>query len=308
MPSKTLPTRSPLAAIPQRAIPHAVQFGFPATGDAPKAYPYLYNLIRYPYQQGIADPTTGIYSITGASAEGPDGLDIPVGGILNAPVVMDDDANFHLLYMKFGAFRNLQFYDAAVAADTVSLQSGQATIANGTRIRVISTSANTLDVSKAYYVVTSGATSFQLSLTVGGAAVSFGASTTVTYVIQDSLIGSREYLIYPYGNGSADANNSLFMPGVNARIPYYTELDVSVYMASSGARDLMGGFQRQPILGATQEEPIPLLDVQTSDDGLGMVKLPFQLTRSATVNLKFTSRSAYPLRVYGHLFGYKVTV
>jgi len=83
---------------------------------------------------------------------------------------------------------------------------------------------------------------------------------------------------------------------------------VSVYMVSSAHRDLYGGFQREPLLGATEEQPIPIVDLQGDQDGLGMLKMPFQLTKSATVLVRVRSRSLYPLRVYGHLFGYKITV
>jgi hypothetical protein len=38
-----------------------------------------------------------------------------------------------------------------------------------------------------------------------------------------------------------------------------------------------------------------------------MLKTAFQLTKSATVWIRVRSRSAFPLQVYGHLFGYKIT-
>lgn len=54
--------------------------------------------------------------------------------------------------------------------------------------------------------------------------------------------------------------------------------------------------------------PIPILNICNTADGLGMIRVPFQLTRSAMVRLRFRNRSPYPLRIYGHLFGYKISV
>lgn len=308
MNSNTLAARLPQNAVGQLSLPHAVKFGNPSTGDAPKAYPFFYNLIKYPYQEGIADPSTGIYTITGDMAEGPDGLNLNAGGILNAPIIMDDDANFHLLYMKFGAYRKLDYDSLIGEGGTLIMPPGQ-TITNGMQIRLVSVTGVTVDLGATYYAINAGSGLFQISLTIGGSAIDLTSATAASYVIADPNYGSRERLIYPYVPlGSDNPVNSLFTVGQNARIPYWTEIDVSVYMSSSGARDVMGGFQRAPIGGATEEQPIPLLDLQTTEDGLGMVRVPFQLTKSATVNLKFTSRSAYPLRIYGHLFGYKITV
>ncbi len=311
MTPRTLPAKWDKSMILQNQIDPAVKFEGPSrdTGGM-KAYPFFYGFTRFPYQQGIADPTTGVYSITGASAEGPDGIAITAGGSLNIPIVLDDDENFHLLYIKYGAFRVNEFMTAADGtADTLGQSLGDLI---GQYDQILLTNigeATGLTVGQLYYPVTIGAASFQLSLTAGGAAINFVGGGTFTWQRVQPAIGSREYLLYPYQPGSGGTfANTLLNAGVNTRIPYWTELDVSAYMVSSGARDLYGGFQRQPILGATEEAPIPMLDLQSSKDGLGMVKTPFQLTKSATVNLRVSSRSAYPLHVYGHLFGYKVTL
>lgn len=302
---ETLPGKIHSDYINQIGFDRAVQFGNNPTGNAPQAYPFFYNLIKYPYQEGVAVDSTGIYSVTGASAEGPDGLALPTMGILNAPIVMEDNANFHLLYMKFGAFLQ-RGGNAAVTGNTIA-QILDTVIANSIRIRVIGyTGTGQLALAPIYWVVASSATTFSLSLTDGGAVVALTNLTTLNFVISDITIGSREYTLT--NSGGAAGASSLFNAHRNVRIPYWTELDISVYMASSGARDLMGGFQREPLLGATEEQPIPLLDFETTEDGLGMVKFPFQLTKSATVNLRFRSRSAFNLRVYGHLFGYKITL
>jgi hypothetical protein len=219
---------------------------------------------------------------------------------------MDNDSNFHLLYSKFGAFRKLddtgEVYNEGGGAPGIITPTSGYIPPNGTTIRVISTSDDDLITTNVYYVVNASSTDFQLSLTVGGAAIDFGSgSSTIAYVIQDADIGSREYILYPQTSPMLNASR-------NSRIPYWTELDVSMYMTSSASRDVYGGFQREPLLGATIEQPIPMLDLQGSQDGPGMLRTPFQLTKSATVLVRVRSRSAYPLRVYGHLFGYKITV
>ncbi len=304
------------APVPQLAHDYAVQFGEKKRDQDCKAFPFFYNFIRYPYQIGTPDDSfganqdIGIYRVTADAAEGPDGLAIPVGGILNIPIVMDNDSNFHLLYTKFGAFRKLD--ENGTTNEGVIFPSSGYVPPNGTAIRVVSVSGNDVILTNVYYVVNAGATFFELSLTIGGTAISIGGggTGTISYVIQDGRIGSREYLIYPYVNPTPAAAGQGLVPDVqtNARIAYWTELDVSMYMVSSANRDLYGGFQREPLLGATEEQPIPILDLQGAQDGLGMVKTPFQLTKSATVMIRIRSRSAYPLRVYGHCFGYKITV
>lgn len=309
-----LSRRIPLPPIKQMPFDYAVQFGAKKRSQDQQAYPFFYNFIRYPYQVGTPDDSfganqaTGIYRVTADAAEGPDGLSIPSFGVLDIPIVMDHDTNFHLLYAKFGAFRKLDD-TGTVNASIITPASGYVP-PNNTTIRVVSTSGNTVITTNVYYVINATATIFQLSLSFGGAAISFGASTGVVYVIQDGRIGSREYMIFPYTDANPSAAGQGLVPEAarNARIPYWTELDVSLYMPSSMSRDVYGGFQRLPIGGATLEAPIPILDLQGSQDGLGMIRTPFQLTKSATVLIRVTSRSAYPLRVYGHLFGYKITV
>ncbi len=310
MQSKGIASKFNLDQILQNRIPSAVQFDGPSrdTGGM-KAYPFFYGFTRFPYQEGVADPTTGIYSITGASAEGPDGLAIAAGGSLNIPIVMDDDTNFHLLSIKYGAFRVNEFTTAIVNADDTVGQSLGDLITSYDQILFTNLGEATgVNVGQLYWAVTITATTFQVSLTAGGAPLALAGGGNVTWQRVQPAIGSREYLIYPYYPGAASFTGSLFNAGQNARIPYWTELDVSAYMVSSAGRDLYGGFQRDPKLGATQECPIPMLDLQTSHDGMGTVRTPFQLTKSATINLRIQSRSAYPLHIYGHVFGYKITV
>ncbi len=310
MQPRTLPGKFDIDQVRQNLIPSAVQFDGPSrdTGGM-KAYPFFYGFTRFPYQEGVADPTTGIYSITGASAEGPDGLAITAGGSLNIPIVMDDDTNFHLLSVKYGAFRVNEFQTAALEAGDTLGQSLGDLITQYDQIRITDIGASVgLTVGQLLFAVGITATTFQVSLTNGGAAIDITTGGTVTWVRVQPAIGSREYLLYPYYPGAASFTGSLLNAGLNARIPYWTELDVSAYMVSSGGRDLYGGFQRDPKLGATQECPIPMLDLQTSHDGMGTVRTPFQLTKSATINLRIPSRSAYPLHIYGHVFGYKITV
>lgn len=307
-------------AVPQVEHDYAVQFGDPKRDNDAKAFPFFYNFIRYPYQIGNEDSfganqDVGIYRVTADAAEGPDGLTLPSMGILDIPVVMDNDTNFHLLYTKFGAFRISQ---STVLGSQVGENSNVFTqpetdpFVNGQTVVFDSLTGITGPIiGTVYYVVNAAIADFQISLTEGGTPIPLVGDGTATIRRQGGLFGSREYLLYPYLNSNpASSGGQGLVPDVqrNARIPYWTELDVSMYMSSSAARDLYGGFQRAPLLGATEEQPIPILDLQGSQDGVGMLKTPFQLTKSATVLIRVRSRSRYPLRVYGHLFGYKITV
>ncbi len=300
--------------VPQATHDYAVQFGQQKRDQPLKAYPFFYNFIRYPYQIGTPDDSfganqvTGIYRVSAADAEGPDGLTIAAGGILDIPIVMDNDSNFHLLYTKFGAFypRGGQ---ATIEEGVVYPVAGGSIPANGAIIYFLAGLTTGLIAMQPYYVVLADQYGFQISLTSGGVALSPSGTdtgTTITYSIVDGTFGSREYLMNygitpPYELVPFDVTRT-------ARIPYWTDLDVSMYMTSSASRDLYGGFQREPIGGATLECPIPMIDLQGAQDGIGMLKTPFQLTKSATIMIRIKSRSQYPLRVYGHCFGYKITV
>lgn len=115
--------------------------------------------------------------------------------------------------------------------------------------------------------------------------------------------GSRHFLV-----GAQDTYNGPYVAQANQLIPRWTELDVSVYMVSSGARDLYGAFQRDGLTGQRLEIPVPAMALQGDDDGMGEVRTAFQLPKAATVVVKVRNRGASTLNVYGHLFGYKITV
>lgn len=209
----------------------AVKFGEVRRYDALKAYPFFYNFVAYPYQAGQVNGNTGIYEVSAADAEGPDGLVIASGASRDIPIVMDRDTNFHLLSIRYGAFNP------------------------------------TVD-----------------------------APNT----------GSRARLLPP--NTSLQGGRSLFQAQMNQMDYYSTYLDVSVYMVSSGGRDLMGGMQREPLSGAREECPIPVQAVQGVQDGCGSLRTAFQLPKSASVRIRVRNRFTSALRVYGHLFGYKITI
>ncbi len=316
MQDNTIVRKTPVSQVPQREHDAAVQFGGSARVNNVKAFPFFYNFTKYPYQEGIADPTTGIYTITGDSAEGPDGLTIQPGQILDVPIVMDADIPFHLLYLKYGAFRQ-NVFTASMVEGIFNYPTGVTSVPNGSRVLWVTldpTIGANYTLGTMYFVINTSPTfkTFQISLTDGGTAVdpvgTTGSAGTYMFLDSDSLRppGSREYLLYP--SESTSGFQGLLNASRNTRIPYWTELDVSVYFPSSGGRDLYGGFQREPLLGATEEQPIPILNLQGSQDGLGMVKTPYQLAAGAFVNLRFRSRSSYALQVYGHLFGYKITI
>lgn len=209
----------------------AVQFGDSPRFDSSKAFPFFYSFIAYPYQFGNVNQTTGEYEITTAEADGPDGLLVAAnGGIREIPIVMDEDANFHLLSIRYGA------WNPTIVAP------------NGSRARLLAPA--------------------------------------------NSLQGGR----------------SLFQAEMNQMDFYSTYLSVSVYMTSSGGRDLYGGMQRNPITGAQDEQPIPVQATQGVQDGCGSLRTAFQLPKQATVRIRVVNKFSQDLRVYGHLFGYKITV
>lgn len=118
--------------------------------------------------------------------------------------------------------------------------------------------------------------------------------------------GSRARLLPP--NTSLQGGRSMFQAQMNQMDFYSTYLDVSVFMVSSGARDLYGGMQRNPVTGAREELPIPVQALQGVQDGCGTVRTAFQLPKSATVSIRIVNNFGNTLRVYGHLFGYKITI
>jgi hypothetical protein len=307
--------RLPGNPVSQLPIEYSVQFGDPKRDYNMKAYPFWYNFVKSPYQVGNMDAfganqDVGIYRVTSVDSEGPDGLTLVSGGILDIPIVMDNDTNFHMLYTKYGAFRITNFTVVTTDAGDTFAQPLTDPVVTGDRI-VIDTLTTTTGpvVGISYFVIAAGATTFQISLTSGGAAITLTDNGTAAIRVLGGVNGSREYLLFPFVNDAPAAPGQGLLPLVleGQRIAYWTELDVSLYMPSSMNRDIYGGFQRQPIGGATEEAPIPILDLQGKQDGLGMLKTAFQLTKSATVWIRIRSRSAFPLQVYGHVFGYKIT-
>ncbi len=311
-------SRTPINQVPQLPFDRSVQFGNGARSNGLKAFPFFYNFVKYPYQEGIQNDTTGIYSIVGESAEGPDGILIPAGGMLNIPIIMQDDFPFHLLYLKYGAHFDLSYSgqsynDDGAIAIPFPLSGYLPPI--GTQIQFTALGAALLEhlsLGVRYYIVEAPTETlgFGLSLTSGGALIdSDGDTGSFTYLIMNPPFGitrqqgSREYLSWDPSGG-----DTLLNAHRNSRIPYWTELDVSLYFPSSGGRDLYGGFQRAPQLGATEEQPLPILDLQGTQDGHASIRTPYQLPASAHVDIRIRSRSIYPLRVYGHLFGYKITI
>lgn len=69
-----------------------------------KAEPHFYPFVAYPYQLG--SPSTdgrGIYTVSATDAEGPDGILVNNGAIVDIPVRLDRDMDFHLLWVKYAA-------------------------------------------------------------------------------------------------------------------------------------------------------------------------------------------------------------
>lgn len=386
--------RLPGAPITNLPIDYSVQFGDPKRDYSMKSFPFFYNFVKSPFQIGTPDDSfganqdIGLYRVSSDAAEGPDGLTIAPSGVLDIPIVMDNDTNFHMLYTHYNAFRISVFTLATTDAGDTFAQPASDPFVDGNRI-VIDTLTTTTGpiVGISYFVISAGASTFQISLTSGGVAIGLTLNGSAVLRRQAGVAGSRDYLLYPIVNAEApppgivysvvttDAGDTFaqplpvllsnqmvvllvtlntttgpllgipyyvrnvsgttfqvsltptsavltltlngtatfFVQGILPftsdadRIPYWTELDVSLYMPSSQNRDIYGGFQRLPIGGATEEAPIPILNLQGNQDGLGMLRTAFQLPRSATVWIRIRSRSRFPLQVYGHIFGYKIT-
>lgn len=363
---RTLPGKDISLAMPY-AIPPAVKLGEDYGKDVPKAYPFFYNFLNYPYQEGGPDGPSDIYSINAGDAEGPDGLEIAPANFSNnflppqltVPILMNDDAHFHLLYIKFGAFRVQEFTGsitvlvsptqvAQAIATPLTLGYSDGTSEGAPIVITAISGVTNLTIGQTYYAKNVSTTVFQLSLTPFGAAiVHTGVTGIISYRRPNIAQGSREYLLNVNGGGNRFTNTlytaaalaagdtiaqtagdlrkngdqifiasigtvtglsvgynppllplvsgiftvgyyvinansstfqvapvftsgtpiditangtltyyafsnqseSLFNAGKNARIPYISDVDVSVYMPSSGGRDLMGGFQRHPVSG-----------------------------------------------------------
>lgn len=119
-------------------------------------------------------------------------------------------------------------------------------------------------------------------------------------------VGSRHRLVQPANLFSG--GRTQFVAAKNQMIPRWAELSVSVYMTSSGARDLYGGFMRDPLSNFMTEIPVPAMALQSDKDGMGMIRTAFQLPKEATVRVRVVNNSLVTLNVYGFLFGYKITV
>jgi hypothetical protein len=133
----------------------------------------------------------------------------------------------------------------------------------------------------------------------------------------DPVMASREMLVDPAT--SLQGGPSLFDATMNQRIPYYSLLDVSLYFTSSGARDLYGGFAHEQAscgdtlasggpygINTRAEIPIPVKSLQGQEDGMAMIRTPYQLPAAATIMVRVTNHHQFALRVYGCLFGYKI--
>jgi hypothetical protein len=213
------------------ALPPAVRFGEKRRFDSHKAIPMFYGFVPYPFGTMLVNDATGVTEQTSANLEGPDGLAIASGQFREIPIVMSRDSNFHLCYIKYGAF---------------------------------------------------------LADADGGA------------------VGSRHRLVAPADLHTGDITQ--FVAQGNQLIPRWTELDVSVYMTSSGGRDLYGGFGRHPLTNFMEEQPVPAMTLQSDADGMGMIRTAFQLPKEASVRVRILNQSDVTLNVYGFLFGYKIVV
>ena len=95
--------------------------------------------------------------------------------------------------------------------------------------------------------------------------------------------GSRHRLVVPATLNAGGVTETVAQG--NQMIPRWTELDVSVYVTSSGGRDLYGGFGRGPLNNFMEELPVPMMALQGDKDGMGMIRTAFQLPREATVRV-----------------------
>lgn len=125
------------------------------------------------------------------------------------------------------------------------------------------------------------------------------------------VAGSRHFLV-----GAQTANQggrTQFQAANNQLIPWNSFVDVSVYISSIGARDLYGGMAKNAQSGAYEEIRVPITAMQTSEDGVSTVRMPYQVPKDGVIMVKAvntTDPSAIwttaALRIHGHIFGYKV--
>lgn len=141
------------------------------------------------------------------------------------------------------------------------------------------------------------------------------------YTVHDSTIndegagvkvaGSRHFLV---GAQTAhQGGRTQFQAANNQLTPWNTFVDVSVYISSIGARDLYGGMAKNAQSGAYEEIRVPITSMQTSEDGVATVRMPYQVPKDGVIMVKALNTTSpagiwagASLRIHGHIFGYKV--
>lgn len=137
------------------------------------------------------------------------------------------------------------------------------------------------------------------------------------YTVHNSSSGfplefaSRHFLV-----GAQTANQggrTQFQAANNQLIPWNSFVDVSVYISSIGARGLYGDMAKNAQSGAYEEIRVPITAMQTSEDGIATVRMPYQVPKDGVIMVKALTttnpaavRAGTALRIHGHIFGYKV--
>lgn len=122
--------------------------------------------------------------------------------------------------------------------------------------------------------------------------------------------GSRTLMGQP--STTLQGGQTPYQASWNQQIPYNSFVDVSVYIRSIGNRDLYGGMALTAQTNTYAEIPVPIGAIQTSEDGISQVRLPYLIPKDGLIMLKATNNflnlagASRPLHIHGHIFGYKV--
>ncbi len=84
----------------------SVEFGMPARGNDQSQWPFFTGFIKYPYNTASTAQNSLFTGPTLAQAIGPDGIELPPGGIpVDIYVPLDRDANYLLHWIRYAAWR-----------------------------------------------------------------------------------------------------------------------------------------------------------------------------------------------------------
>ena len=236
----------------------------------------------------------------------PRALTIAGNGKIDILIPTPDDRPFLLLDCKFAVDRgedqsrfeltNIQTGAALDAGDTITPAQGMNNIKNGRRIKFITAPAG-LSVNIFYYVISAGATTFQVSLTSGGAAEVITANGSCTFIMAGDI--------------------SLALNGIgNALVPTWRQVHAAIVITNTG-KNLYGGMAMTSGLIPDTVNPydpstgpkdilIPISNLQGMWEGKGTLRTPYLVSASGSIKVEIWNRNSTTRFVNGAIFGYKM--